>query len=126
VLEVLTITRDDFAVTAHCNERVITATLKGNADHSAVELVELLLDRIHADARVLEVTGVVIDLRQLEFMNSSCFRHFIGWIAQIQELEQRERYGVHFLSNASYHWQRRSLQSLRSFAVDLISVGEVR
>jgi hypothetical protein len=126
VLEVLTITRDDFAVAAHCEGGVITASLKGNADHAAVELVEVLLDRIHADARVLDVKGVVIDLRQLEFMNSSCFRHFIGWIATIQDLEAAHRYGIKFLSKPSYHWQRRSLQSLRSFAVDLISVVEDR
>jgi anti-anti-sigma factor len=126
VLEVLTITRDDFAVAAHCEGRVITASLKGNADHAAVELVEVLLDRIHTDARTLDVNQVVIDLRQLEFMNSSCFRHFIGWIATIQELDQGRRYDVKFLSKPSYHWQRRSLQSLRSFAVDLISVVEDR
>lgn len=126
MLEVLTITRDDFSVAAHCEGRVITASLKGNADHATVELVEVLLERIHADARALDVTGAVIDLRQLEFMNSSCFRHFIGWIAAIQDLDAEHRYSVRFLSNPSYHWQRRSLQSLRSFAVDLISVVEDR
>ena len=46
MLEVLTIKRDDFAVSAHCEGRVITASLRGNADHAAVELVEVLLDRI--------------------------------------------------------------------------------
>ena len=126
MLEVLTITRDDFAVAAHCEGSVITASLKGNADHAPVELVEVLLDRIHSDAGVLAVTGAVIDLRQLEFMNSSCFRHFIGWIAAIQDLAEGGRYTVRFLSNPSYHWQRRSLQSLRSFAVDLITVVESR
>lgn len=124
MFEVLTVVRDDFAVAAHCEGAVITATLRGNADHAAVELVETLLERIHTDARVLEVAGVVVDLRQLEFMNSSCFRHFIGWIAGIQELDDAHRYTVRFMSNPSFHWQRRSLQSLRSFAVDLITVIE--
>lgn len=126
MLEVLTITRDDFAVAAHCEGGVITASLRGNADHAAVELVQVLLERIHADARVLDVSGTVIDLRQLEFMNSSCFRHFIGWIAAIQDLEATDRYSVRFLSSPHFHWQRRSLQSLRTFAVDLISVVEDR
>jgi hypothetical protein len=124
MLEVLTIKRDDFTVAAHCEGREITALLRGNADHAAIELVEVLLDRIHADARALAVIAAVIDLRQLEFMNSSCFRHFIGWIAAIQELEEPHRYTVKFLSNPGYHWQRRSLQSLRSFASDLITIVE--
>ncbi len=126
MLEVLTITRDDFAVAAHAEGRIITAMLRGNADHAAVELVEVLLERIHADARTLGVTGAVFDLRQLEFMNSSCFRHFIGWIAAIQDLPEERRYTVRFLANPAFHWQRRSLQSLRSFATDLITVVEDR
>lgn len=122
MLEILTIKRDDLAVAAHCDDEIIHASLRGNADHAAIELVEVLLDRIHSDARVLAVESVVFDLRQLEFMNSSCFRHFIGWIAAIQDLGPDQRYTVEFLSNPAFHWQRRTLQSLRSFATDLITV----
>ena len=69
MLEILTIKRDDFAVSAQCDDNVIHASLRGNADHAAIGLIEVLLDRIHSDARVLAVESVVFDLRQLEFMN---------------------------------------------------------
>jgi len=63
-------------------------------------------------------------LRQLEFMNSSCFKSFVSWVTDIQELDDAKRYKVRFLSNPTYHWQKRSLHSLRCFAVELITVVE--
>jgi len=126
MLDVLTITRDDFAVAAYCEAGIITASLRGNADHADVELVRLLLERIHADARILSVTAAVIDLRQLELMSTTCVGPFIAWIAAIRHLREEDRYAVRFLSTASFQWQRRCLQSLQTFATDLICVVEDR
>ena len=70
------------------------------------------------------MTEAVIDLRDLEFMNSSCFKSFVSWITDIQELEPAQQYKVRFLSNSKLHWQKRSLHSLRCFAVELITVTE--
>jgi hypothetical protein len=57
-------------------------------------------------------------------MNSSSFKSFVSWITNIQELEADHQYKVKFLSNPSMHWQKRSLHSLRCFAVELITVTE--
>ena len=38
--------------------------------------------------------------------------------------EQPRRYKVRFLSNPNFHWQKRSLHSLRCFAVELVSITE--
>lgn len=122
--EVVSVKGDDFAAAAHHEGSLIQASLKGNADYAAIDLLERLLDRIHAEARRLSVTETVIDLRQLEFMNSSCFKSFVTWITNIQELETGRQYKVTFLSNPNMHWQKRSLHSLRCFAVELINVTE--
>ena len=100
----------------------ITACLRGNADLRAQESLKAFLPAIHAEAMRLEVREVVVDLRALEFMNSSCFKALVTWVTQVQELPEERRYGIRFRSSAQLHWQRRSLNALRGFAIDLIQL----
>jgi hypothetical protein len=117
-------TTDDFTAGAERDGAIIKVCLKGNADYAALDAIAALFERVQQAARHADLTGAVIDVRQLEFMNSSCFRQVISWIAEIQEMTDDGRYSVTFLSNPSLHWQKRSLQSLQRFATDLISIVE--
>ena len=56
-------------------------------------------------------------------MSSSCFESFATWIGQVQEALPGERYPIAFHSNAQMHWQRRSLNALRCFALDLVTIA---
>lgn len=122
--ELLSVKGEDFAGVATQEGTTITASLKGNADYAAIDAVEKLLDKTHTEATRTSATEVVIDMRQLEFMNSSCFKCFVSWITEIQELPEAQQYKVKFQSNSQLHWQKRSLHSLRCFAVELITVAE--
>ena len=122
--EVVNVKGDDFSAAANLDGAAISAWLKGNADYAALDALDMLLERIHAEAKRSSITEAVIDLRSLEFMNSSCFKSFVSWITNIQELDAGKQYKVKFLSNPQMHWQKRSLHSLRCFAVELISVAE--
>jgi anti-anti-sigma factor len=124
VSELLSVQGDDFNGAARQDGTRIVTNLKGNADYAAIEAVEQLLDRTHAEATRTTTSEVVIDVRQLEFMNSSCFKVFVSWITEIQELPEAQQYKVRFQSNPQLHWQKRSLHSLRCFAVELITVEE--
>jgi hypothetical protein len=115
---------DDFSATAELDGAIIKVCLKGNADYAALDAIGLLFERIQSAARQDELTGAVLDVRSLEFMNSSCFRHVISWIAEVQEMNEDQQYAITFLSNPQLHWQKRSLQSLQRFATDLISIVE--
>ncbi len=122
-IELMTVTLDDFAGRAHHDGgRSITILLTGSADHGAVESLENLLTLVHERALELGVREAVVDLRALEFMNSSCFKSFVYWITQIRELEASRRYTLRFLSDPNMHWQKRSLRTLSCFATDLVSV----
>jgi len=43
-------------------------------------------------------------------------------LAQVQELPADKQYRIHFVSNPSMHWQRRSLAALSCFAVNLVTI----
>ncbi len=122
--EIVSVSGEDFKGTAHQDGTKFDLVLKGNADYAALDALELLLNRTHSEATRLGAKNVVVDIRQLEFMNSSCFKCFLTWITEIQELDTESRYKIEFLSNPELHWQKRSLHSLRCFAVELISISE--
>ena len=122
--EVAAVHREDFTGAAQRDGTTINVVLDGNADYTALDALEMLLSRIHAESSRLDVTQVVVDLRRLEFMSSSCFKCFISWIADIQEMEPERRYSISLVSNPKLHWQKRSLHSLSCFAPELITVTE--
>lgn len=122
--EVANVKGDDFAGTAHLDGTVLQAMLKGNADYAALDALDTLIERVHAEATRSGVKEAVVDLRDLEFMNSSCFKSLVTWVTKIQELEPAKQYTIRFMSNPQMHWQKRSLHSLRCFATDLINVTE--
>lgn len=80
------------------------------------------LHQLHARAAADGVKQVVMDLGQLEFMNAACFRAFVSWIQELQELPHARQYLICFRSNRDRPWQRRSINALKCFATDLISV----
>ncbi len=122
--EIVNVTGEDFKGTAHQDGTKFNVVLKGNADYAALDALQMLFNRAHAEAVRLGAKQIAVDLRELEFMNSSCFKCLLTWIAEIQELDIERRYKVEFLSSSQLQWQKRSLSSLRYFAADLISVTE--
>ena len=69
------------------------------------------------------VQRVVIDFRDLEFMNSSCFKAFVTWLQNLLELEAAQQYRIRFLSDPGKHWQGRSLKALSCFASELVEIA---
>ena len=114
----------ELSAQAQSDASSIRLTLRGTADLRVTEELDQILKRVHAEAVERAATVVEVDLSDLEFMNSSCFKSFVSWITNIQELDADKQYKVKFLSNPSMHWQKRSLHSLRCFAVELITVTE--
>lgn len=104
------------------DEGVISVAFSGEADVEAKPEIDVVMHKIHDEALRLTAERVEVDLRQLEFMNSSCFKVFVTWLSDVQELDKEKQYRIHLLSNPNLHWQRRSLAALSCFAVDLVTI----
>ncbi|HVH42175.1 MAG TPA: hypothetical protein VM925_07515, partial [Labilithrix sp.] len=94
----------------------------GSADSRSQGALEALFARVHEEVVRLGRPEIAIDLRDCEFLNSSCFKGFIVWLEQIQDLEEEQRYHLRFRLDTTKLWQTRSLQSLSRFAADLVRV----
>jgi len=103
------------------DETMLVAKLSGTADLRVTESVEAILTRVHQTALELSIVEVRMDLRDLEFMNSSCFKSFVSWISDVSEMTAGQ-YRIRFLSNPSILWQRRSLHALSCFAAELVTI----
>jgi hypothetical protein len=96
--------------------------LEGDANMNAVDEMGRILDEVHSSAIREPTALVVIDVRNLEFMNSSCFKKFVTWLGRVQELPAASQYKIRFLSDPKMHWQRRSLHVLQCFAAELVTI----
>jgi hypothetical protein len=107
---------------ASADAGVVRVRFSGTADLEAKDDLEVFVKKLHREAVRLSATKVIVDFRELEFMNSSCFKIFVAWLAQVRDLEARQQYRIHLLSNPNLLWQRRSLAALSCFAVDLVAI----
>jgi hypothetical protein len=120
--EIPTINDEDLQAETTVEDGKFRTNLVGSADTRAMSALDDMLKKLHAQAVERSFKEVVIDMRKLEFMNSSCFKAFVSWVTTVQELDPDRQYRIRILSDESKHWQRRSLGALACFAVDLIGI----
>ena len=117
-----TTTENDFAASASASERRITVNLSGTADVTIRNHLDHFLREVHQEAQRCRAEEVTVDVRQLEFMNSSCLKCLVWWVSTVQEQPAEGKYKIVFVSSPSVYWQRRSLDALACLADDIISI----
>ena len=122
-LEGLSLELEGMRVESSLEGRSVRTTFTGVAELNVVDPLASLLRALHERAGVLAVDEVVVDFSNLEFMSASCLRSFISWINQLQELPSHKQYRIRFVANPDQPWQRRSVNALKCFATELISIG---
>jgi anti-anti-sigma factor len=103
-------------------DAAIAVTFAGTADTETRADLDRYVKQLHGEALRLRVPAVVLDLRDLEFMNSSCLKILVAWLAQLRDLPTDQQYKIRIRSNPNLLWQRRSLAALSCFAVDLVTI----
>ena len=119
---VRTTTENDFAANAQTGDRRIQVTLSGTADVTIRNQLDHFLREVHQEAQRRHAEEVTVDLRQLEFMNSSCLKCLVWWVSTVQEQPTEGKYRIVFVSSPSVYWQRRSLDALACLAGDIITI----
>jgi hypothetical protein len=113
---------NDFVAQATANERRIQVSLTGTADLTVRTQLDRFLREVHSEAQRCLAEEVTVDVRQLEFMNSSCLKCFVWWISTVQEQPGEGKYRIVFVSSPSVYWQRRSLNALACLANEIITI----
>jgi hypothetical protein len=98
----------------------MSVRLTGTGDLRVVGRLDEFLTKVHAEAEQVGVQQVSVDLKELEFMNSSCFKTFVSWLGRVQE--SKRPYKVRLQASDKFHWQKRSLHALKCFAADHVII----
>ena len=117
-----TVKGNDFAAQASATERMILVALTGTADLTVKSHLDTFLHDVHTEAQRRFAEVVTVDVRKLQFINSSCLKSLVWWISTVQELPSEQRYRIVFLSDPAVRWQVRSLNSLALLASDIVTV----
>ena len=112
----------DFSASAQAEGGGLQAAITGNADLNVKSHLDQFLLALHENALARAMGEVTVDVRNLEFINSSCLKAFVTWISSVQAQPSEQQYRIIFLSSPRLHWQRRSLHALSCFASDLVSI----
>jgi anti-anti-sigma factor len=121
--DIASFSEPEFTAQAQADEGVLTVSLVGNADLNVKTMLDHLLATVHQEAQGRQVSEVAVDVRKLEFMNSSCLKCLVAWISRIQDAPPARQYRVTFRSSPALFWQKRSLQALSMLASDLVTVS---
>jgi anti-anti-sigma factor len=113
----------DFWAKAGDDGPTLIITLAGNADLNVKTELDRFMTAVHEEARRMGAREVVVDLKELEFMNSSCLKSFVWWISSVHDLAADHQYRITFVSSPAMYWQRRSLTALAGLATDLVSIS---
>jgi hypothetical protein len=116
------IAESDFKAFAESAERALTLKLEGNADLNVKSSLDKFLSAVHEVAAKYHLHEVTVDVRRLEFMNSSCLKCFVTWLSKIQTSAPSEHYNVSFVSSPTLYWQKRSLNALACLAPEMVTV----
>ena len=100
--------------------RVIFRGTISTADPASV--LNPFVDSVHAHLLASGVPEARVDLRELEFCNSSGFKSFIHWIQRIADAPEGQRYKLRFLSTPARKWQRTSLLALSCYGVNTVTI----
>lgn len=120
--EVAAVAVPGFSVTASVADRHLQVSMNGSAENLAQSVIAVLLPKLHDIARSRCLESVVVDMRTVDFMNSGCIKEFVTWLLKIEDLERAHQYRVKLVENPRHHWQQRTFQVLKSFAMDIVEI----
>jgi hypothetical protein len=92
--------------------------LTGIGDSRSHEELGVFLTQVHVLAVERGVDRVVADMRDLEFLSSSCIKQTVNWVLAASDA----RYRIHIVTSAQYRWQATSFATLRRLAPETVSM----
>jgi len=95
--------------------------LIGSADSAATQPIGELLEQIHDELISRKTPEVVVDLRALDHMASTCLRQLLAWLGRQHDSADDQRYRIRIRILPALAWQQ-SLHALSCFDTDTISI----
>jgi hypothetical protein len=116
------IEESDFTATGQFEDTRLSMRLWGHADMRVKARLDVFLEEADNQSVAGGIKEVVVDFRELVFMNSSCLKALVTWLGRVQDRPAEQRYAIRFLKEPAAHWQKRSFNALCAFAGDVLTI----
>ena len=116
------IDESEFRAQGQFEDNRLSVYLWGNADHRGTTLIDAFLSAADRESVAAGVKEVVVDFRQLMFMNSACLKSLVTWLRRVQERPPERQYAIRFLQEPEAHWQVRSFSALTAIGRGVLTV----
>jgi len=113
---------NSFRVARTREEERLCVRMRGHADVGAKTTLDGIVAEVDKEASADAVPEVVVDLRRLDFMNSSCLKTLVTWLNNVRQRPADQQYRIRFLRDVNAYWQERSLGALQAFAPAIVTV----
>lgn len=110
-----------FATTIARVDKELSIRMIGVADLTVQDELETFLQAVHRFASERVIERVTLDLRPLEFINSSCLAAIVHWI-DLRDILVSHRYRICFVADKSDTRHHRSLRMLSGLSCEVLTV----
>lgn len=119
-LQVEAVTAPSYTFTPETKDEEIHVVFSGTGDLVAVEALGAFLNELREDVVRLEAPRLVLDLRQLYFINSSCLKAFVNLVFFLQEASPQT--SVEFIADKKLSWQERAVSPLHRMSPKTVTI----
>jgi len=122
VLGIERLALEHFSIAPTWDRNTLRMAFSGDADVDARAALEVFMKRVDEQSRAAKLQSVLCDMRNLNFMNSACFKCLVQWIDAIAKSDVGQQYRVNIIKNPKMPWQARSFESLRHFGPAVVFI----
>ncbi len=119
-LHVEAITAPSFTFTPTQQGDELHVTFTGTGDLVAVEPLGTFLREVRDDAVRLQISRLVLDLRKLFFINSSCLKAFVNLVFFLKDTPHQPM--IEFLTDEKLAWQERAVSPLQRMSPQTVRI----
>ena len=116
--------RDGLVLRPHQVGTELHLEFSGSADNEAHAVLPGYFKLLHAEVQRSGTTMVVVDIHQLHFINSSCFKALVTWIDLLNGMPPAQRYRIRFLKDPTLRWQTRCFDALHRMSMAHVGVED--
>jgi hypothetical protein len=116
--------REGFALSPAYSNDVLSIAFYGCADGEAQPLLGRYFEEVHAEILRTKQTEVIVDVHELYFINSSCFKALVTWVSTVTSCDPSSRYRIRFVKDPSLRWHTRSFDALHRMSLALVTIED--
>lgn len=100
-----------------------TIYISGSIDNQNPEsYMTPFLSELHENIIENGIKEMKVDIRKLDFLNSSGIKELVVWVMKINEEDENKKYRINFICNDNLNWQRSSISTLEYLNANIVKI----